>query len=59
MKLIENWQNKNLRCYICDTTASVKYEVEVFDSVQSNKAVKICICNKCVSLFMNNKGDKQ
>ena len=30
MKLIADWQNKNLRCYFCGDTRSVKYEKEIF-----------------------------
>ena len=27
MKIIENWQDKNLKCYFCGEIRSVKYEV--------------------------------
>ena len=54
MRLIENWQNKNLRCHICGEKRSVKYEEEAFDPVVSNKPTKVRVCNKCALLFKDN-----
>jgi hypothetical protein len=53
MELIPNWRDKNLKCYFCGETKSVKYKttVIVVDSipVDSRDAEKeVCICNKCV-----------
>lgn len=54
LNLIENWQNKNLKCHFCDSTESVKYETEVFDPVvDAFKPVMVCLCNKCVVKHTN------
>ena len=47
MELIPNWRNKNLRCYFCGETRSVKYLIKVFDPVIDSKPIKVCACNKC------------
>ena len=46
LNLISDWQNKNLKCFFCDTNISVKYEVY-------SKVIKkrICVCSKCVLIF--------
>ena len=46
MKLIPNWQNKNLKCHYCGTTKSVKYAV-------SNYGAVVCACNRCVLKYTN------
>lgn len=51
MKLIPNWQDKNLRCHICGETRSVKYTIEIFDPVVDNKPTNVCVCNKCALLY--------
>lgn len=44
LKLIDNWQNKNLKCHFCGTTKSVKY-------VFSRNGAVVCACNKCISKY--------
>lgn len=45
MKLIENWQDKSLKCHFCGETRSVKYEAL---TLVKNEGLKtICLCNKC------------
>lgn len=56
MKIISNWEKKNLRCYFCGETRSVKYKKEIFDPVVNSKPTEVCICNKCA---LRNAGDKQ
>lgn len=41
LKLIDNWQDKNLKCHFCGTTKSVKWEV-------STNGVVFCTCGKCL-----------
>lgn len=47
LKLIPDWSKKNLSCYLCGETRSVKYEMEIIDPVISDKPTKVCVCNKC------------
>lgn len=47
LKLIDGWQRKNLRCYFCNSTQSVKYQTEVYDPVLASGPSTVCICNKC------------
>lgn len=47
MKIIDNWQTKQLRCHFCGETRSVKYEMDVVDPVVDNKPTKVAVCNKC------------
>lgn len=47
-KLIPDWRQKNLKCYFCGETRSVKYSMTIFDPA-SNKEIKICVCNKCAA----------
>lgn len=48
MRIIPNWQEKNLRCHFCGETRSVKYMIEGFDGYG-----EICVpcCNKCALMF--------
>lgn len=46
-KLIDPKDRKKCRCYFCETNLSVKYLVEVYDPVISNKRTWVCACNKC------------
>ena len=46
-KLIASWEKKDLTCYMCGSTQSVKYEVEIYDPVLDNKPSMVCMCNKC------------
>lgn len=46
MKLIPNWQYRNLTCHFCGETRSVKYELEIHD-FESNIPKVVCACNKC------------
>lgn len=39
--LINGWQSKNLTCFYCRKTTSVKYAVYAYGA-------KINVCNKCV-----------
>ena len=58
MKLIADWQNKNLRCYFCGDTRSVKYEKEIFDPVIDSKPTKVYVCNKCVLRYVDSKEEQ-
>ena len=53
IRLIPNWQNKNLRCHFCNEVKSVKYEAEIFDPVIFDKPVTVCVCNKCALRYAN------
>ena len=33
LKIIPDWSKKNLKCYFCEETRSVKYEVEIINPV--------------------------
>ena len=55
MKIIENWQDKNLRCHFCGETRSVKYTMKIFDPVVDDKPTEVCVCNKCVLQHNDNK----
>lgn len=46
-KLIANWEKKDLKCYVCGSTQSVKYEVEIRDTEPDSKPHMVCMCNKC------------
>ena len=46
MKIIKNWQDKNLKCHFCGETRSVKYEVITLVKKEGLKTV--CACNKWV-----------
>ena len=46
LKLIENWQNKDLKCHFCGKTKSVKY------ALSRNGAV-VSACNECVLKYAN------
>lgn len=46
MKLIPNWSTKQLTCYFCGITKSVKYELEIHDFA-SDFPKTVCVCNKC------------
>lgn len=50
MEYIANWQEKNLRCYYCGETRSVKYKEEIIDPVISSEPTTVCVCNKCALL---------
>ena len=58
MRIISNWQEKNLRCNFCGETRSVKYETEVFDPVISDKPTLVCVCNRCVFRYGMRKEDE-
>ena len=58
MKYISNWQNKNLSCYFCGETRSVKYETEVLDPVISDKPTMVCVCNKCALRYTDQQTEK-
>ena len=46
MNIINDWQNKQLRCHFCGETRSVKYELKIRD-VESNLPKTVCACNLC------------
>ena len=56
MKLIHDWVNKKLRCYFCGEMRSVKYIMEIFNPVESDKLIEVYVCNKCAlrSISINN-----
>jgi hypothetical protein len=56
MKLIPNWSTKQLTCFFCGETRSVKYELELHD-FESNSPKIVCACNKC-ALTRNKKEAK-
>lgn len=47
IKLVDNWQNKNLKCCACGETKSVKYEVETVDG----SGEWVPLCNKCAMVW--------
>lgn len=47
MKLISNWQSKNLRCHLCGETRSVKYTMKIFYPTIDSEPTEVCVCNKC------------
>lgn len=48
IKLIPDWQNRNIRCYFCGSSKSVKYEKKIFDPVlDDTKPSTVYICNRC------------
>ena len=50
--LIVDWQHKNLSCYFCGETRSVKYKTEVINPIESDKPIQVCVCNKCALRFI-------
>lgn len=54
MRLIEDWQNKNLRCYCCGTTKSVKYVFEMVEFPCFTYSQNVYLCNKCAWYYMTN-----
>ena len=46
MKLIPNWQDYGLHCFMCGTDKSVKYFVTL--DVNQRKGTA-CLCNACVT----------
>ena len=58
MRIIPNWQKKNLRCHFCGETRSVKYEIEVFDPVISDKPTFVCVCNRFALHYDMKKEDE-
>jgi hypothetical protein len=46
MRLIPSWNTKQLTCYFCGETRSVKYEFELHD-FESDSLKTVCACNKC------------
>lgn len=47
-RIIENYEDQNLKCHFCGTTQSIKYEIDVFDPMQpAEKFVKVSACNSC------------
>ena len=46
MKLIPGWRDKNLKCYFCGETRSVKYSIKIIhdDCIMHRK---VYACNRC------------
>jgi hypothetical protein len=53
MKLIDTWWKKQLRCFECGSTKSVKYEMTIYNPVIDNKPTTVCVCNKCARTYTN------
>ena len=55
MKLIPNWQERDLTCGFCGTKKSVKYMVPVMiiDTIPSGEKTtrEVCACNSCALVF--------
>ena len=63
MKLIPNWQEKELTCFVCGTKKSVKYSmpVMVIDSLpilNEQVETEVCVCSKCSLLSIFTGEDK-
>lgn len=54
MRLIEDWQNRNLRCFFCGNDRSVKYSIEYMESGMS-KQETVFVCNMCALRFKMNE----
>jgi transcription elongation factor Elf1 len=54
MKFIPDWNNKNLQCYFCGETRSVKYAMKI----KTHPDKEVCVCSKCV-LIHNDKAVKE
>ena len=54
MKLIPNWQEKDLTCHFCGTKKSVKYKTKliIIDTLPlaDETEREVCVCNKCALL---------
>jgi len=50
LKPIENWTEKNERCYFCDSNVSVKYTMTISDPLP----MEVTVCNKCALLHIKN-----
>ena len=48
--IIPDWPKRNLRCYFCGETRSVKYAMKIHDPVISEEDPTVCVCNKCALL---------
>lgn len=48
IKMVENWNKKDLRCYFCGEGRSVKYLVPVLDPTIKTHPREVYCCNKCV-----------
>jgi hypothetical protein len=61
LKLIPNWVEKNLRCWICGTKNSVKYEVKLsanYVGAKNYAGEKVCVCNRCALVHSANFVDQ-
>ena len=54
MRLIPDWNTKQLTCYFCGESRSVKYELELHDS-ESENSKTVCACNKCALIHLNSE----
>ena len=54
LKLIPDWNKKNLTCRICGKTQSVKYEVKLITAKNYLDGEKVCVCNKCALIYSTN-----
>ena len=54
MRINPDWQKqKNVCCFFCGNTKSVKYEVDL-NNVYGNRVLTVDACNKCALLFYGN-----
>lgn len=58
MNLISGWRNKNLQCYFCGETRSVKYTMKIKTQPENIKLREVCVCNKC-ALVHNDVATKE
>lgn len=47
LKVVENWQNRDIACHFCLETRSVKYTVTVIDPTIKETPTEVYCCNKC------------
>ena len=53
MNIIPDWRNKNLQCYFCGETRSVKYTMKIKTHPDNLKIREVCVCNKCALIHNN------
>lgn len=58
MKLIPDWSSKNLQCYFCGETRSVKYTMRIKTQPENIKPKEVCVCNRC-ALVHNDEAIKE
>lgn len=53
IKLIDVDERKDLRCYFCGTSKSVKYKIALFNNNSIQDINERCCCNKCACIFID------